>query len=158
MSINERLYACASLAGPLVDGSLGHADAVAFHGLLSLEAADFAERISRIPGSATMPMRDLVIALVKEDHDDLAARFAVAQWSKRKADYDDDCASWKAAALETGDDWREKPMTSAQRFLIADTARLLEIEFPENMNRGEAADWLNSHGAHLIFKLNGEDQ
>ena len=155
MSINERLYACASLAGPLVDGSLGHADANAFHGLLSFEAAEFAERISLIPGWSTMSMLDLIIALVKDDNSDLAARFAVARWSKRKAAYDDSCASWKAAAVETGGDWRDQPMSSAQRFLIADTARLLEIEIPENMNRGEAADWLHTHGAHLILKLRG---
>lgn len=140
MSINERLFACASLAGPLVDGSLGHADANAFHGLLSFEAAEFAERISLIPASSTMSMHELIIALVKEDHSELEARFAVARWSKRKAAYDAKCASWKAAAIETGEGWRETPMSSAQRFLIAETARLLEIEIPESMNRGEAAD------------------
>ncbi len=155
MSMNERLYACASLAGPLVDGNLGHADANAFHGLLTFEAAEFAERISLVPGWSKMSVLDLIIGLVKEDHSDLAARFAVARWAKRKAAYDDECASWKAAADEKSDDWRAQPMSSAQRFLIADTARLLEIEIPEAMNRGEAADWLDRNGAHLLYNQKG---
>ena len=155
MSINERLYACASLAGPLVDGNLGHADANAFHGLLKFEAAEFVERISLVPGWSTMCLVDLIIGLVKEDNSELAYRFAIARWSKRKAEYDEDCALWKAAANEKGDGWRDKPMSSAQRFLIADTARLLEIEIPEAMRRGEAADWLERNGANLIYKPKG---
>ena len=155
MSINERLYACASLAGPLVDGNLGHADANAFHGLLTFDAAEFTERISLIPGWSTMSMLDLIIGLVKDDSSDLAARFAIARWAKRKAAYDDESASWLAAAKGKGDDWRGQPMSSAQRFLIADTARLLEIEIPEAMNRGEAADWLDRNGAHLLYNQKG---
>lgn len=155
MSINERLYACAKIAGPLVDGSLSHSDANAFHGLLSFEAAEFAERISLIPGSSTMTMFELIIALVKDDISDLESHFAVAKWMRRRAAYADKCASWKAAAIERGDDWRDRPMSSGQRFLIADTARLLEIEQPEDMRRGDAADWLDTHGAHLLLKLKG---
>lgn len=155
MPINERLYACAKLAGPLVDSSLSHKDANAFHGLLSFEAAEFAERISFIPGSSNMSLQELIIALVKEDHGDLEVRFGVVRWMKRKAAYADKCASWKAAAIERGDDWRDRPMSSGQRFLIADTARLLGIEQPEDMRRGDAADWLDTHGAHLLLKLKG---
>ena len=102
-----------------------------------------------------MSTLDLIIGVVKEDNSDLSYRFAIARWSKRKAQYDEDCASWKAAANEKDDGWRDKPMSSAQRFLIADTARLLEIEIPEAMNRGEAADWLDRKGAHLLYKQNG---
>ena len=44
-------------------------------------------------------------------------------------------------------------MTRGQRFLIADTAALLEIEIPEDMNRGAAADWLDANNANVVLRL-----
>ena len=41
--------------------------------------------------------------------------------------------------------------------LIADTAALLEIETPEHMNRGSAADWLDANDANVVLRL-GEDK
>lgn len=153
MSINERLYTCARLAGPLVDASLSQTNADAFHGLLQLEARNFNTRVAALPDWEEMTVLAAVVALAKDEASDLGTRFAVGQWARRKASYDLDCASWREAENAIGLQWRDRPMSSGQRFLVVDTARLLEIEIPAGMNRGQAADWLDRQGGHPLFRI-----
>ncbi|GMN14139.1 hypothetical protein [Altererythrobacter sp. MTPC7] len=153
MTGSARIHACASLAGSLFDRGLDHTDAPAFDGLLSLSAHEFAELVKSLPDSDGLPMLDLVVETVRYHAEELELRSAVRHWAKRKADYDADCTSWKKRELEVGDGWRTKPMTAGQRFLLADTALILEIEIPAGMNRGNAADWLDANGANVLRKL-----
>ena len=156
MSIQRRLFDCASIGGPYVDAGLGHDQANAHYGLIHTTLDELTAFAREIPDWQNLPFISLVTMIVKRNEGVLAARAAVMQWTKRKAAYEADRASWKAAKPEQGDDWCALPMTASQRYLIADTALILEIEVPEGLDRGTASDWLEANGAHLINRLGGD--
>jgi hypothetical protein len=156
MSIQRRLYDCASIGGPYVDAGLRHDQANAHYGLIHATLDELTAFAREIPDWQDLPFVSLVAMIVKRNEGVLAARAAVMQWTKRKAAYEADRASWKAAKPEKGIGWRALPMTASQRYLIADTALILEIEVPEGLNRGMASDWLEANGAHLINRLGGD--
>jgi|GEM_PF-2477855 len=54
-------------------------------------------------------------------------------------------------ATAQGKGWRNKPATSRQGHLAVATARALGVDIPAEQNRGDAADWLDSHDANLRF-------
>jgi hypothetical protein len=156
MSMQRRLYDCASIGGPYVDAGLGHGEADAHYALVQSTLDTLVDFARSIPGRQDLPLVSLIAMIIEREGDELANRAAVMQWTKRKATYDANLASWKAAEPAKGDNWRSLPMTAAQRYLIADTARILEIEVPEDMDRGAASDWLEANGAHVIHRLGGE--
>ena len=153
MTINRRLYASACLAGPLVDAGLGPQDADALKGLLSGTLDDLVSYARNLPQAHSVTLLELLIDIIARHNADLTALAAALQWERRKAEYEQDCAEWKAAEPTCDRTWRDLPMTRGQRFLIADTAALLEIEIPEDMNRGAAADWLDANNANVVLRL-----
>ena len=153
MTNNRRLYACACLAGPMVDVGLGPQDADALKALLNGTLDDLTNFAGRLPQANAMPLLSLLVNIIALYRDDLTRLAAVLQWEQRKAAYDRDCAEWKAAKPTCDTAWRNLPMTRGQRFLIADTAALLEIGIPEDMNRGRAADWLDANSANVVLRL-----
>lgn len=155
MSIQTRLFNCASLAGPYVDAGLEYENADAHYGLIHGTIDSLLEFAKTIPGWKNLPLVSLITLIVQRHDSELSDRAAVLQWAARKAAYDADCASWKKIEQEKGINWRTKPMTDGQRHCLADTAHILKIEFPEGMNRGAAADWLDANGAHVILRLKG---
>jgi hypothetical protein len=157
MTNNRRLYACACLAGPMVDAGLGPQDADALKALLSGTLDDFANYAGDLPQANAMPLLSLLVNIIACNRDDLTGLAAALRWEQRKAAYERDCAAWKAVEPTCDPAWRDLPMTRGQRFLIADTAALLEIETPEHMNRGSAADWLDANDANVVLRL-GEDK
>ena len=150
---NHRLYACARLAGPMVDAGLGPQDADALKALLSGTLDDFTNYAGDLPQTHSMSPLELIVSIISRHEADLDALAAALQWRQRKADYERDCSAWKAAETTCEPAWRHKPMTRGQRFLIADTAALLEIEIPEDMDRGAAADWLDANNANVVLRL-----
>ena len=158
MSIQRRLYDCASFGGPYVDAGLGHDHANAHFGLVNGTLDGLIELAAAIPDSRELPLVSLIAMVIECNGDELATRAAVMQWHKRKTAYDADAAAWRAAEPYQGDGWRARPMTAPQRHLIADTAQILVIDVPEGMDRGAAADWLNAQGAHLIHRLGGTNE
>ena len=156
MSIQRRLFDCASIGGPYVDAGLGHDQANAHYGLIHATLDELIAFAREIPQWQDLPLVSLIAMTVERKKDVLAARAAVMQWTTRKAAYAADRASWKAAKPEKGNGWRALPMTASQRYLIADTALILEIEVPEGLNRGTASDWLEANGAHVINRLGGD--
>ncbi len=153
MTINHRLYACACLAGPLVDAGLGPQEADALKGLLSGTFDNLVSYARDLPQAHSVTLLDLLVDIIARHNADLTALAAALQWETRKAAYERDCADWKAAEPTCDRAWRDLPMTRGQRFLIADTAALLEIETPEDMNRGSAADWLDANNANVVLRL-----
>lgn len=153
MTINHRLYASACLAGPLVDAGLGPQDADALKGLLSGTLDDLASYARDLPQMHSATLLELLVDIIACHYADLTALAAALQWETRKAAYERDCAAWKAAEPTCDPTWRDLPMTKGQRFLTADTAALLEIEIPEDMNRGRAADWLDANNANVVLRL-----
>lgn len=158
MSIQRRLYDCASIAGPYVDEGLSHEQADAHYGLIHSTIETLGEFAKTIPGWQKLPLVSLLTLIIHRYEDEFANRAAVMQWAKRKAAYDADRASWKAVEQQKGLDWRNLPMTAPQRLLIADTARILETEVPEGMDRGEASDWLHANGANVLHSMGGESR
>lgn len=156
MSIEKRLHACAAIGGPYVDQGLGARHADAHFGLMNGTLEAFTSFAKAIPDWEDLPMVALVATIVLRDEQELENRAAVLQWTRRKAAYDADRASWKACESDKGDGWRALPMTAPQRFLIADTAAILEIEIPAGMDRGMASDWLDANGANVIRQIEGD--
>lgn len=156
MSNQKRLYDCASIGGPYVDAGLRHNQADAHYALVHSRLDVLADFAKGIPDWQDLSLLSFVTMIIESEGEELANRAAIMQWMKRKAAYDDKLASWIAAKMEKGDDWRGLPMTAPQRHLVADTARILEIEVPEGMDRGGASDWLEANGAHVIHRF-GED-
>ena len=155
MTKNQRLYACACLAGPMVDGGLGPQDADAFKVLLSGTLDDLIKYAGCLTQTHSMSLLELIVSIVSLHEADFTALAAALQWEQRKVAYENDCAAWKAAEPTCDPAWRGKPMTRGQRFLIADTAALLEIEIPSDMDRGAAADWLDANNANVVLRLEG---
>jgi hypothetical protein len=153
MTNNQRLYACACLAGPMVDGGLGPQDADALKALLNGTLDDLANYAGGLPQTHSMSLLELIVSIISRYDADLTALAAALQWEQRKTAYERDCLAWKAAEPTCDPAWRDKPMTRGQRFLIADTAALLEIEIPEDMDRGAAADWLDANNANVVLRL-----
>ena len=100
-----------------------------------------------------MSLLELIVSIISRHEDDLTALAATLQWEQRKAAYERDCSAWKAAEPTCDPAWREKSVTRGQPFLIADTAALLEIEIPEDMDRGAAADWHDVDNANVLLRL-----
>lgn len=156
MSIQRRLYDCASIGGPYVDEGLRHDQANAHYGLIHSTLDTLVNFAKEIPGWHELPLVALIAMIIAREGDVLADRAAVMQWKRRKTAYDTEHASWRAVEQEKGSAWRALPMTAAQRYLLADTAQILEIDLPEGMDRGAASDWLDANGAHVINRLGGE--
>lgn len=72
---------------------------------------------------------------------------------RRRDRYEADCASWTATpdAVKQGS-WRSKRMTKGQRYEIIRTCQRLGIDPPGPIKRGDAAVWLESHGANLNYR------
>ena len=118
----------------------------------------------------SLPWPDYLAALmpyaeVMPDADNLAIEVAavkdnLGQWDRlgdeivlerERVTADADYAGWEAWQKKnpSQQQWRTKLMTSRQFFLVSRTADQLSIIAPPKMNRGEAHDWLSSHGANL---------
>lgn len=156
MTKNYRLYASVCLAGPMIDGGLGPQDGDALKALLSGTLTDLTNYAEGLPRAHSMSLLELVVSIISRHEVILTALAAELQWKQRKAAYERDCSAWKAAEPNCAPTWRDKPMTRGQRFLVADTAALLGIEIPEDMDRGAAADWLDANTANVVLRLEGD--
>lgn len=132
------------------------------------QAAD-ADALAGLLGSPVPRLRDGLASLASDDLDrtagqalaqlldinarELEAKGLYASWERRLRLYADDRAEWLKRDLEfrLEGSWRQAPMTSGQRWLIRVTCRVLQLPMPGHLLRGQAADWLESHGANLNY-------
>ena len=143
-----------TLGGVMVNAGLQAADADALAGLLDLEATALAARIHEAAnGQPGKNAAGVIADLLDIDQRELAARGLFLTWQKRRALYLDDRAAWQARDEEhrLRGEWRNAEMTADQRWLIRATCRVLRIAMPGHLRRGQAADWLEAHGANLNF-------
>jgi hypothetical protein len=143
-----------TLGGVMVNAGFQAADADALAGLLDLEATALAARIHEAAAGQTAKNAAGVIAdLLDTGHRELAARGLFLTWRKRRALYLEDRAEWLARDREfrLHGEWRNAEMTPDQRWLIRVTCRILRMAMPGHLLRGQAADWLDAHGANLSF-------
>ena len=143
-----------TLGGILVNAGFQAADANALAGLLSLSATEFAERFADAAQQADLaPAAQIIANLLDADVRQLAALGMFSAWRDRLSLYLDDRAEWlnRDEEFQLKGAWREEPMTADQRWLIRVTCRVLAIGMPGHLLRGQAADWLEEHGANLNY-------
>lgn len=98
------------------------------------------------------------IAAVRANHDEWHRRGEEIVLERERQAADADRASWEEWQKKNPDaiDWRDKPMTRRQYFLVSRTAEQIGIRMPSQMSRGQASDWLAGHGANLrLVRHNG---
>ena len=106
------------------------------------------------PFAVLMPGADnlsIEIAAVKANYDEwhrLGEEIVLERERTAAAADHASWVEWRAKNPEQND-WRGKPMTRRQYFLVSRTADYLGIRMPGQMTRGEACDWLESHGGNL---------
>lgn len=143
-----------TLGGVMINAGFQAADADALAGLLDLDAVALAARIHEAAAGQGIKNAASVIAdLLDTDHRELAARGLFLTWRKKLALYLEDRAEWLARDEEfrLHGEWRNAEMTADQRWLIRVTCRILRMAMPGHLLRGQAADWLEAHGANLSF-------
>ena len=132
-------------------------DAFALMGLHSLPVEEFCGLLMAAAEDKTGNDRHLVrlqLEIVGKHRDRLDARGRYVSWRRRWAAYRERVEEWEAEPEEERrhGHWRTRHMTSGQRELIGDTARLLDIPVPGDLVRGNAHDWLDANGANLVFR------
>lgn len=143
-----------TLGGVMINAGFQAADADALAGLLDLDAAALAARIHEaVAGQGIKNAASVIADLLDTDHRELAARGLFLTWRKKLALYLEDRAEWLARDEEfrLHGEWRNAEMTADQRWLIRVTCRILRMAMPGHLLRGQAADWLEAHGANLSF-------
>jgi hypothetical protein len=144
-----------ALGGVLVNHGLSAIDADALAGLLAFWAdqvwSDMDELIDTDP---SVSFGQAIVMMIDRHDRDLSARGLYETWRRRLVAYDADRAEWLARDEEYRVEgaWREERMTRDQRWLIRVTCRLRRIDVPGHLSRGDAADWLEAHGANLNYR------
>ncbi|MBB5696980.1 hypothetical protein [Sphingomonas yantingensis] len=144
-----------ALGGVLVNHGLSAIDADALAGLLAFWAdqvwSDMDELIDTEP---SVSFGQAIVMMIDRHDRDLSARGLYETWRRRLVAYDADRAEWLARNEEYRLEgaWREEGMTRNQRWLIRVTCRLRGIDVPGHLSRGDAADWLEAHGANLNYR------
>ena len=114
------------------------------------------------PYAVLMPGADnlsIEVAAVKANHDEWHRLGEEIVLERERQAAEAERASWEdwRAKNPEQNEWRGKPMTRRQYFLISRTADHLGIRMPGQMTRGEACDWLESHGGNLRLNRDGEE-
>lgn len=132
--------------------------AAAMRGIFTWTGATIGALLARSAHShLDAPFGAALVHLAATDDGRLARRGAMALHQTARDRYFARRASFEAYAAATGDTgWREKPPRSRQGHLAATTARVKNLPLPAERRRGDAADWLESHGANVRFV--GEDR
>lgn len=148
----SRLNQLAVLGAEVLDAGVPSSDVDAWRGLLSCSPA-LLDRLARKAGLGGRPLLTILADLIAIYRDALTRRGQRVLHRRRRDRYLADCASWAATpdAVKQGS-WRSKRMTKGQRYEIIRTCQRLGIDPPGPIKRGDAAVWLESHGANLNYR------
>lgn len=144
-----------ALGGVLVNHGLSAIDADALAGLLAFWADQVWGDIDDLIGAdPSVSFGQAIVMMIDRYDRDLSARGLYETWVRRLAAYDADRAEWLArdAEFRLEGAWRHEGMTRDQRWLIRVTCRLRRIDVPGHLSRGDAADWLEAHGANMNYR------
>jgi len=142
-----------ALGSVLYARELRQHNAAALDGLLSLPPLQ-ASILFTLHGSESSNFGEALARVLNGKADELEVRGRYASWLRRWIRYQAERDSWLAEDDEKRlyGEWRGKEMTEGQRELVRVTATLLGISIPEEMSRGQAADYLEEHGANLRYR------
>ncbi len=144
-----------TLGAVLVNIGLAAIDADALAGLLAATSDQVVAALEeQIADDPAITFGNIVIDLIDRRERVLSARGMFETWQRRLAAYAEDRAEWLArdAEYRLGGAWRHEGTTSGQRWLIRVTCRVRHIDMPGHLSRGDAADWLEAHGANLNYR------
>lgn len=129
------------------------ADARALDALLNMPLAEFRKLRTSDRASPDRTLGDVLRRLIDSEAAYLSAHGAALELERARRNYQRDRAAWLASGKDGPDaGWRQNYMTKGQRYLIHATCAALGIEPPPAMRRGDAADWLEAHDAHLLHR------
>jgi len=149
---NHHVYATGASLYAL---GLRQRDADAVMGLLDLPHSRLAQIFADLAKVRRLDKFGAILPFVIDHYrDDLTARGRHLSWKRRWEAYQAELASWQAVDEQQRlhGAWRIRAMSAGQGELVRVTATLLEILMPEEMTRGEAADWLSANGANLYYR------
>lgn len=127
-----------------------HAHALA--GLFALGAPAMLKRLANVPGRRRTLGGRLLPAL-REGFAHLDRLGRTSSFNRGAAAYRDRCRRFAEREAASDDrSWRDAPPTRRQRWTILDTAIALGLQPPAPTTCGEAADWLEAHGAILKYR------
>lgn len=141
-----------TVGGALYAFGFRRQDADALTGILSMSVSEVIALFTARADSATFAHAlQAVFALRGPSLKDRGRAVALG---RRWVAYREELASWREVEsdIRARGSWREKSMSEGQRHLVRVTAVLLDLPIPVEMNRGEAADWLDRHGANLSYE------
>lgn len=144
-----------ALGGVMVNIGLSATDADALAGLLAFWADQvWSDMDVLIDTDPSVSLGQAIVMMIDRHDRDLSARGLYEAWTRRLAAYDEDRAEWLArdAEFRLEGAWRVASMTRDQRWLIRVTCRLHRIDVPGHLSRGDAADWLERHGANMTYR------
>lgn len=144
-----------TLGAVMVNAGLTASDADALAGLLASGADQIMADAEHMTDSGPFTSFGRVLINLIDRHDrDLSARGMFETWCRRLAAYQEDRAEWLARDEEyrLAGAWRDLGMTTGQRWLVRVTCRIRNIDLPGHLSRGDAADWLDTHGANLNYR------
>jgi hypothetical protein len=126
-------------------------DARALEALLRLPIGELREMTRRGGHANYSCLAILLTAMIHAEGDALDRRGAAHEFVRRRDAYLTTRDGW----LRSGEDgpgkaWRSRYMTKGQRFLIHTICTAKQIEPPVNLNRGEAADWIEAHDGRQL--------
>ena len=133
------------------------ADAYALMGLHSLPPHEFCSLIAAAAVGKTGNERHIIrlqLEIIDNDRPRLEARGRYVSWRRRWSEYHVRRAQWEAEPpeLRKHGHWRTRSMTMEQRELVRVTAQLTDQPMPGDLDRGGAHDWLDAHGANVVYK------
>lgn len=144
-----------ALGAVLVNIGLAAIDADALIGLLAAASEQVIAAVEeQMADDPAATFGKILIELIDQHERVLSARGVFETWQRRLAAYAEDRAQWLArdAEYRLGGAWRHESTTSGQRWLIRVTCRVRHIDLPGHLSRGDAADWLEAHGANLNYR------
>lgn len=146
-----------ALGGIMWNYGFRRGDAPALDALLTMSPGEFVEACATNRIAPSARVGSALAMLVDVNPAGLHSRGKALELDRRRDSYRRARHDWE----ENGDNgpnakWRSRTVTRNQRFLIAEVCASAQIEPPELMTRGQAADWLESQGAHP--HLRGDDE
>lgn len=107
-----------------------------------------------VPHAEAMPDTSNIqieVAAVRANQTEWTEKGDALLLERARRDYVAELESFRAWQRDNPDkkDWRTRPPTRTQLFLISRNAARLGIDEPFNLDRGGAHDWIEAHGGNL---------
>ncbi len=144
-----------ALGAVLVGLGLTASDADAVAGLLGSYADQvIADCETAVEPDPVATFGTALVRVIDRHERELTAGGLFESWARRLAAYQEDRAEWLARDVEfrLQGAWRAEAMTRGQRWLVRVTCRIRYLDLPGHLSRGDAADWLDAHGANVTYR------